>query len=74
MQCVATAMTAGATASGTRAFIAAKHFSWVTPKRLRAITIALIVLALAASSLLVGGTDQNHAAKQSQAVHSARAH
>jgi hypothetical protein len=74
MQCVATAMTAGATASGTRAFIAAKHFSWVTPKRLRAITIALIVLALAASSLFVGGTDQNHAVKQSQTAQSAQAH
>jgi hypothetical protein len=55
---MATAMTAGATASGTRAFIAAKHFSWVTPRRLRAITVTLIVAALAASSLFVGGSDQ----------------
>jgi hypothetical protein len=72
MECMATAMTAGATASGTRAFIAAKHFSWVTPKRLRAITITLIVLALAASSLFVGGPDQEHPVKQSQTVQSAQ--
>jgi hypothetical protein len=71
MQCMATAMTAGATASGTRAFIAAKHFSWVTPKRLRAITITLIVLALAASSLFVGGTDQKQPVKRNQAARSA---
>jgi hypothetical protein len=64
---MATAMTAGATASGTRAFIAAKHFSWVTPSRLRAITITLIVAALAASSLLVSGSDRKQSINQSEA-------
>jgi hypothetical protein len=70
MQCMATAMTVGATASGTRAFIAAKHFSWVTPRVLRVITLTLIVLALGASSLVVGGSDQQHASKPSRAAHS----
>jgi hypothetical protein len=31
MQCMATAMTAGTGVSGTRAYIARKHFAWVTP-------------------------------------------
>jgi hypothetical protein len=56
MQCMATAMTAGAGVSGTRAYIAAKHFSWVTPKRLRAITAALLVAGLVASATLVSGS------------------
>jgi hypothetical protein len=56
MQCMASAMTFGATASGTRSFIAARHFSWMTPRRLRAITIALIAGALVASALFVGGS------------------
>ena len=56
MQCMASAMTFGAAASGTRSFIAAKHFRWVTPRRLRAITVALIAGALVASALFVGGS------------------
>ena len=50
MQCMATAMTAGAGVSGTRAYIAAKHFSWVTPRRMRAITATLLAAGLVASS------------------------
>jgi hypothetical protein len=73
MQCMATAMTAGATASGTRAFIAAKHFSWVTPRRLRAITVTLIVLALAASSMLMSGSDQQPQAQPDKPAHIAEA-
>lgn len=56
MQCMATAMTAGAGVSGTRAYIAAKHFSWVTPRRLRAITAALLAGGLLASATLVSGS------------------
>jgi hypothetical protein len=66
---MATAMTAGATVTGTRAFIAAKHFSWVTPRRLKAITIALIVAGLVVSSLFVSGTSQKQPAKASHATH-----
>jgi hypothetical protein len=58
MQCVATAMTAGAGVSGMRAYIAQKHFSWITPRRLRAITISLIVAGLVASAALVSGPSQ----------------
>ena len=61
MQCMATAMTAGATASGARAFIAARHFSWLTPARLRTITIALLVAAFLASATLVSGSAKQRA-------------
>jgi hypothetical protein len=56
MQCMATAMTAGAGVSGTRAYIAHKHFAWVTPRRLRAITISLTSAGLLASATLVSGS------------------
>ncbi|TMK40288.1 MAG: hypothetical protein E6G56_08325 [Actinobacteria bacterium] len=56
MQCMAAAMSAGATAAGTRSFIAARHFSWVTPRRMRAISAGLLAGALIASSLLVSGS------------------
>jgi hypothetical protein len=71
MQCVATAMTAGAGVSGTRAYIAGRHLSWITPRRMRAITATLVCAGLLASATLVSGsTATPHAAgvpaKQSQ--------
>jgi hypothetical protein len=71
MQCMATAMTAGAGISGTRAFIAAKHLSWMTPRRMRAITATLVSAGLLASATLVSGSSATPkapapAAKQAQ--------
>jgi hypothetical protein len=56
MQCMASAMTAVGAASGTRAFIAGRGFSWLTPRRLRIFTIALMAAALLAAATLVSGT------------------
>ena len=56
MQCMAAAMSAGATASGTRAFIANRHFSWLTPRRMRLLTLALLGAAMLASATLVSGS------------------
>ena len=56
MQCMATAMTAGAGVSGTRAYIAHKHHSWITPRRMRAITVSLMCAGLLASATLVSGS------------------
>jgi hypothetical protein len=66
MQCMAGAMTAGAAASGTRAFVAARHFSWMTPPRLRGLSVALLAAALLASAGVVGGSGpkQQHPAAQ----------
>lgn len=55
-QCMATAMTAVGTASGVRAYLGTRRFRWLTPRRLRAMTIALAVLAVLASATLVSGS------------------
>ena len=56
VQCMASAMTAVGAASGARAFIGGRRFSWLTPRRLRAITIVLLAAALLASATWVSGT------------------
>lgn len=42
MQCIAGAMTAGAAASGSRAWLVAHAGGWLTPGRKRAITAVLV--------------------------------
>jgi hypothetical protein len=56
MQCMASAMTAVGAASGTRAYIASRRFRWLTPGRLKAITIVLFAAAMIASATLVSGS------------------
>src|SRR2546423_13926950 len=65
MQCLIGAMGAGAGATGTRAWVAHRGFRWMTPGRLRAITVALLAGALIAASTLSGSTP--HAAQGSPA-------
>jgi hypothetical protein len=55
-QCMGTAVVAVGTASGVRAFVAARRFSWLTPRRLRALTSVLAFGAVIASATLVGGS------------------
>jgi hypothetical protein len=55
-QCMATAMTAVGAASGTRAYLGSRRFSWLTPRRLKAITFALAAGAIVASATLVSGS------------------
>ena len=56
MQCMAGAMTAVGAASGARAYLGARRFAWLTPKRLRRITMALVAAAVVASATLVSGS------------------
>lgn len=56
VQCVAGAMTAGAAASGTRAWIAAHAPRWITPARMRAITVTLLSVALVLSATVLSGS------------------
>jgi hypothetical protein len=56
MQCMAGAMTAVGAASGTRAYLASRRFSWLTPGRLRALTIGLAVAAVVVAGTLLGGS------------------
>jgi hypothetical protein len=53
---MATAMTAVGAASGTRAFLGSRRAAWLTPRRLRAITVGLAIMAVLASATLVSGT------------------
>jgi hypothetical protein len=46
MQCVGTAMTVGAGATGLRAYLAARQPSWLTHARLRMATAILITAGL----------------------------
>jgi hypothetical protein len=56
MQCMLNAMAATAGASGARSWLGTRRFSWLTPARLKMITIALIAAALFASATLVSGS------------------
>jgi hypothetical protein len=54
-QCMMAASTAAAGATGVRAWLAARQFSWLTPRRLRIATIVLIGAALLGSSVTLSG-------------------
>jgi energy-coupling factor transporter transmembrane protein EcfT len=54
-QCMTSAVMAGAAATGVRAYVAARHRTWATPKRLRWATVALVLAALAFSATVVVG-------------------
>jgi hypothetical protein len=56
MQCMATAMTTGPVVSGTRVWLGTRNFKWLTPTRLRRVTLSLFVAGLIASALLVSGS------------------
>ena len=53
-QCMATAAAAAGGATGLRAWLAARGFSWLTPQRLKRITVALIAAALLVAAALSG--------------------
>jgi hypothetical protein len=72
MQCMAGAMTAVGAASGTRAYLSHRRFLWLTPRRLRAITIALVVAALAASATFVNGSSPADQGAAQNAAHAAQ--
>lgn len=56
LQCMAGALTAGAAATGARAWIAAHAPRWMTPQRLRAVTVTLLGTALLLSASLLSGS------------------
>ncbi len=56
MQCMMTAAASVSTASGLRVWLGNHVGKWLTPRRLRLITIALFALAILASGLFVSGS------------------
>jgi hypothetical protein len=62
-------MTTGAAATGARSFIVNRHFSWMTPRRMKMITATLLGSALFASAFIVSGsTPRSQAASPQHAV------
>jgi hypothetical protein len=49
-------MAAATGATGVRAWLQARHLTWLTPRRLRAATIALFVAAFGISSVGISGS------------------
>jgi hypothetical protein len=56
MQCMATATVAVGSASGLRAWLHFHGGAWLTPGRMRAITIALLTLAVLGAGVGLNGT------------------
>lgn len=54
VQCMVTAMSSVAAASGTRTWLGRKRVEWLTPKRMRFITVALFVGAVLAAGTMSG--------------------
>jgi hypothetical protein len=50
-QCMATAVTATAAATGLRAWAAARRPAWLTEPRLKALTVALLSVAVLAAGI-----------------------
>jgi hypothetical protein len=51
-----TAMTSTAAAAGARSWLHSRSYSWLTPQRMRRITIGLVAAALIASATLISGS------------------
>jgi hypothetical protein len=56
MQCMMTAMTSTAAASGVRSWLHTRRYEWLTPERMRRVTIGLVAAALIASATLISGS------------------
>jgi hypothetical protein len=56
VQCMMGAMSAGAAVTGTRSWLATRRWAWLTPERLRHVTIALVVAGLALSATVLSGS------------------
>jgi hypothetical protein len=62
-------MSAMAGATGARSWLQTKNVTWLTPDRLKRITIALFVVAFMLSSVMIGGSSAPVAHAASHAHH-----
>jgi hypothetical protein len=51
LQCMSVAVTSVGAAGGLRSWIASRNPSWLTPRRLRLLTAALLTIAVLASAV-----------------------
>jgi hypothetical protein len=54
--CVGCAMAAASAATGTRTWLQSHHFGWLTPRRMRALTIAVMSAAAIVSTIGFSGS------------------
>lgn len=64
VQCMLTATTAGAAATGARSWLATRDYRWLTPRRLRRATAAIMLVALC---VVAAGPASSHPAAGAQA-------
>jgi hypothetical protein len=62
-------MAAAAGATGARSWLQAHHLTWLTPRRMKMATIALMVAAFGVSTIGISGSSH---AKPASAAHSRR--
>jgi hypothetical protein len=67
--CVGCAMAAASAASGFRSWLQNHHFGWLTPRRLRALTIGAMCAAALVSSLGFSGSTPPTAKAADHATH-----
>jgi hypothetical protein len=53
-QCMATAATAAGAVSGLRSWLGVQSFAWLTPTRLKGITVVMVGLAVLVSATVSG--------------------
>jgi hypothetical protein len=53
-QCMAAAATTVAGATGVRAWLGTRRWSWLTPRRLHRMTVALLAVAVVAAGTVAG--------------------
>jgi hypothetical protein len=66
--CAICAMVAATGVAGTRSYLQSRPWSWLTPKRLRRITIGLFVAGLLASMVVISGSTPSHSPSDHQPV------
>ena len=55
-QCMMSAMSSAAAATGLRSWLATRQWSWLTPLLLKRITVVLLASALVASAMIMSGS------------------
>lgn len=67
-------MAAAAGATGARSWLQAHHITWLTPRRLRAVTCVLCTAALGVSTIGLSGSSAGGQPHASPPGHAASAH
>jgi hypothetical protein len=70
--CAACVMAAAAGTTGVRSWLQAHHLAWLTPRRIRVVTVALFVVAFGMSSIGLTSSTAARPMAPSGVVHAGR--